>query len=272
MADSESVFRLGLIGWPITFSLSPLIHTEFFRTTGMSGEYVSYPVSPGEFKGLVSGLFAAGVTGLNITYPHKIAAAGICDEVNDDARELNAVNTLKAADGYITGFNTDIYGFSKYIDYCDLPEPFFIAGSGGAARAIDYVMRERHLQYGMYCRNPDNWRGFSSALKLDELGDSLKKTGGGTVVNATVLGWKDDDLFPVDMPVLEGRVFADLNYNRSWHWRNDLKQQNVEIHTGEVMLVNQAARSFEIWTGIMPGTSGVLEIVRKKLSGVKEGL
>ncbi len=272
MADSESTFRFGLTGWPITFSLSPLIHTEFFRTTGMSGEYLSYPVSPGEFGALITGLFADGVTGLNVTYPHKVAAAGICDEVSDDAGELKAVNTLKAADGYIAGFNTDIYGFNEYVDCQDLPEPFFIVGSGGVARAIDYVMRERHLRYNFFCRNPGDWRGFSPAFQLDELEDSLEQTVGGTVINATVLGWKDDDLFPVDKTVLEGRVFADLNYNRSWRWRNGLKQQNTKICTGEVMLVHQAARSFEIWTGIMPETAGVLAIVRKKLSGFKEGL
>jgi shikimate dehydrogenase len=269
MDDTENGFKFGLIGWPIVYSLSPLIHEEFFRSSGLSGEYAPYPVFPDRFRKSVLELFRNGVTGLNVTYPHKAAAAEICNEISGDAEVLGVINTIKTDGRRIAGYNTDTYGFSRYIDDNDLSEPFFVVGSGGAARAVDYILRERRLQCELFCRNPGNWTGFSSATKLDELNDALRKTDGGTVVNATTIGWKNDDVFPVDRSLLENKIFADLNYNGSWQWRNSLRSDSAAVYTGEIMLVHQAARSFEIWTGTMPEIAEVLEIVRKRL---EEGL
>ncbi len=271
MANPEKKFKFGLIGWPLLFSLSPMIHEEFFRSTGLSGEYVAYPVLPDRFGETVSELLRSGVTGLNVTYPHKGAAAGLCDELEGHAGDLRVINTMKTVNGHVTGYNTDIYGFSCFIDECNLPEPYFVTGSGSAALAADYVLHERCLRYELYCRNPCKWSGFASAGRLDELGDSLRTADAGTVINATTLGWRDNDVFPLEKSLLENMVFADLNYSSSWHWRNDLHRYGVNIFTGETMLVHQAAGSFEIWTGIMPGTAKVLEMVRKKIEETKKG-
>lgn len=271
MANVEHSFRFGLIGWPLLLSLSPLVHEEFFRSTDLSGEYVAYPVFPDRFRETVSELLRSGITGLNVTYPYKGEAAGMCDEFKDHAGDLKVINTMKTANGHISGYNTDIYGFSSFIDECNLPEPFFVTGSGSAALAADYVLHERCLQYKLYCRNPYKWHGFVSAVNLDELNNSLGTADAGTVVNATTLGMRDDDIFPLEKSLLENMVFADLNYNSSWHWRNGLRRHGVNIFTGETMLVHQAARSFEIWTGIMPGTAAVLEMVREKLEETKKG-
>ena len=271
MVSTGKSFRFGLTGWPLLHSLSPMIHDEFFRSTGLCGEYIAYPVQPEKLSETVSELFGSGVTGLNVTYPHKGAAAGLCDELESHARDLQVINTLKTVDGRITGYNTDIYGFSRFMDECSLPEPYIVIGSGSAALAVDYVLHDRQLQYGLYCRNVRKWSGFISAGELDELNDALKTADTGTVVNATTLGWGDDDVFPLEKSLLRNMVFADLNYNSSWLWRNDLLHRGVNIFTGEAMLVHQAARSFEIWTGIMPSTAAVLELVRKKLEEMKKG-
>lgn len=271
MVDAQNDFRFGLIGWPLTHSLSPLIHREFFRSTGLSGEYIAYPVPRERLGEKVSELFGSGITGLNITYPHKGAAAGICSELESHARDMKVINTIKRANGRITGYNTDVYGFSHFIDECSLPEPFFVIGSGSAALAVDYVLHDRNLRYGMYSRNPRNWNGFASAGKLETLNDALSEADAGTIVNATTLGWGDDDNFPLEKPLLEGMVFADLNYSSTWNWRNDLYRHGVTVFTGEAMLVYQAAGSFEIWTGIMPHTAAALELVRKKLEEKKKG-
>jgi len=248
-----------------------MIHEEFLRSACLSGDYTAYPVSPDRFRETVSELLDSGITGLNVTYPHKVAAAGMCSELKGYAEDIRVINTMKSIDGHITGYNTDIYGFSRFIDSCNLPEPFFVTGSGSAALAADYVLHERCLKYGLYCRNPSEWSGFASAGKLNELNDSLRTADAGTVVNATTLGWRDDDTFPLEKSFLENMVFADLNYSSSWHWRNDLRRFGVDIFTGETMLVHQAAKSFEIWTGIMPGTVAVLGMVREKLEETKKG-
>lgn len=271
MADAQNDFRFGLIGWPLLHSLSPMIHREFFRSTGLSGEYIAYPVQPERLREKVSELFGSGITGLNITYPHKGAAAGICSELKSHARDMKVINTIKTAHGRVTGYNTDVYGFSRFIDECSLSEPFFVIGSGSAALAVDYVLHDSHLRYEMYCRNPENWYGFAPAGKLETVNDVLLEVDAGTIVNATTLGWGDDDTFPLEKTLLENLVFADLNYNSSWHWRNDLHHNGVRTFTGEAMLVHQAAGSFEIWTGVMPETAEVLDIVRETLKETKKG-
>ena len=271
MAENEKGYRFGLIGWPLVFSLSPLIHREFLRATGHSGEYSAYPVFPDKFRKSVTELLDSGVTGLNVTYPYKEAAAAMCHEISSEAVDLNAINTMKMENGCISGYNTDIYGFNCYVDENRLKEPFFVTGSGGAARAVDYVLHGRGLQYRFFCRNPLKWKGTVRAENLDELNGSLKKADNGTVINATTLGWKNDDDFPVEPSLLANRVFADLNYNRLWRWRNDLGNLNVNVITGEIMLVHQAAKSFEIWTGTMPGTAAVLEMVAEMLEESRKG-
>ncbi len=271
MADPADDFSFGLIGWPLEFSLSPVIHAEFFRSTGITGKYTPYPVNPEGMEELVFELLRLGITGLNVTYPHKGKAARICDRLENYAADLQLINTISKTDGKLTGYNTDVYGFDHYIDSCGLPEPFFIIGSGGAARAADYVLNARHLQYGVFCRNSHAWNGFASPVSLNELAHSLMNADTGTVVNATTIGWRDDDSFPLAKEHLEGRYFADMNYNASWHWRNNLSNYGVNVLTGETMLVHQAARSFEIWTGVLPRTDIVLEKLQDRFDKTKKG-
>jgi len=116
MAENKNGFRFGLIGWPLVFSLSPLIHREFLRATGHRGEYSAYPVFPDKFRKSVTELLDSGVSGLNVTYPYKEAAAAMCHEISSEAVNLKVINTMKMENGCISGYNTDIYGFSRYVD------------------------------------------------------------------------------------------------------------------------------------------------------------
>ncbi|MEN8208353.1 MAG: hypothetical protein ABFR50_03790 [Candidatus Fermentibacteria bacterium] len=269
--EPQNGFKFGLIGWPLDYSLSPAIYEAFFRSTGLGGEYAAYPVLPAELKETLSELLCSGITGLNVTCPHKAAAASICNELESHARELKVINTMHITHDSITGYNTDVYGFNRYIDECGLSEPFYVMGSGSAALAVDYVLNDRHLRYEMYCRNPRSWHGIAPAGTLEGLNDVLLRSEAGTVVNATTLGWGDEDIFPVEKTLLRGMVFADLNYNSSWHWRNDLPNHGADVFTGETMLVHQAAGSFEIWTGVKPSTDAVLETIKGKLEETKKG-
>lgn len=257
MAEAGSEFILGVVGWPLEVSLSPVIHREFFRLTGLSGEYRKYPLRPGELKRGIVELEGRGLDGFNVTFPHKRAAAGLCDSLAGDASILSAVNTVRVARG-LEGHNTDVYGFERFMDACCLEGPFFIAGSGGVAMAADLALARRGFRAAVYCRNPGGWRGSAPAYGLGSLVTDLGRTGQGTLVNATTLGWNDEDVFPVEVESLAGVTFADLNYNPSWTWREGLRSAGVGVHTGETMLAHQAARSFEIWTGVMPPAESVI--------------
>lgn len=243
-------FRAGLLGWPVSHSLSPLIHSIFLKHSGIKGSYRLFPVEPSLLPALVSELGSRKFTGLNVTIPHKIAVMKVCDTLSPGAESAGAVNTLVFEPGCLRGYNTDIPGFR--IMTRNLPTPFFVLGRGGAAAAVSVVLDRSDVVF----------------LSRGEVISETNRPARATVVNATPLGWNNDDVFPFDIP--EGWSFADLNYNPYWSWRNSLLSTVV---TGEKMLVEQAAESFRLWTGYTPGEqlkARVLERVREKLHENKD--
>jgi shikimate dehydrogenase len=253
MADGSAGFlRLGLIGWPLGTSLSPLVHRAFMADTGTAGEYRLYPVEPADLEGQIRMLAEAGVHGLNVTFPHKRAAAVLCNRLDGDAETTGVVNTLSFMPDGIVGGNTDAGGFRRMIPVLRLSGPFLLAGGGGAALAVALALGDMGFEYRVFCRDPGRWRGAAHAERMELLNAAASGLRAGVVVNATTLGWKDGDLFPVETGSMEGLAFLDLNYNPRWRWRNELAGTASSIDTGETMLVFQAAESFRLWTGLTP--------------------
>jgi len=238
----KSILTAGLAGWPVMHSLSPFIHTLFLQHFGQNGTYRLFPVKPDCLAELITELNKRNYTGLNITIPHKKTALKLCDSLSGDATEAGAVNTLVFEKGCIRGFNTDVTGFRAAA--AELQAPFFVLGTGGASMAVSAAMGSSLTTFLS--------RGEEIPLKAVSLC--------GTVVNATPLGWCDEDIFPFEIP--EGWCFADLNYNPGWKWRN-LQTGRVKVVTGESMLVEQAAESFRLWTGYTPGEELKKEIIAK---------
>jgi shikimate 5-dehydrogenase len=158
----------------------------------------------------------------------------------------------------ILGGNTDAEGFRRMISALRLPGPFLIAGGGGAALAAALTLGNMGLEHRVFCRDPGGWRGAARAEGMDLLDGAATGLRDGTVVNATTLGWLDGDPFPVASGSMGGLAFLDLNYNPRWRWRNGLAGTALSIHTGETMLVFQAAESFRRWTGFTPPVGAAL--------------
>jgi shikimate dehydrogenase len=262
MADAPAGFlRIGLVGWPLRTSLSPVVHRAFMTETGMAGEYGLYPVEPADLGGGIRMLAAAGLHGLNVTFPHKRAAAALCSRLDGDAESTGVVNTLSFMPDGILGGNTDAEGFRRMAPVLRLHGPFLIAGGGGAALAAALALGDMGLEHRVFCRDPGGWRGAARAERLDLLDGAAAGLRGGTVVNATTLGWMDGDPFPAAPGSMGGLAFLDLNYNPRWRWRNELAGTAASIHTGETMLVFQAAESFRRWTGFTPPVGTALDAV-----------
>lgn len=255
--------RLGLVGWPLRRSLSPLVHRLFLEETGMAGEYGLYPLDPASLRAGVLGLAAEGLAGLNVTIPHKQAALRLCDRLDRTALAAGAVNTLSFLRGEVAGANTDAAGFRRTVEELALPGPFLLAGGGGAALAAAAALAEMGLAHRVFCRRPGtNPRGTVRGEGMDLLEEALRGLASGTLVNATPLGWADGDSFPVEPTSLEGITFLDLNYNPRWGWRNALAGTAASVHTGETMLVFQAVESFRLWTGTTPPSGAALAAAR----------
>ncbi|MDY7076012.1 MAG: shikimate dehydrogenase [Chloroflexota bacterium] len=136
---------VGLIGWPVEHSLSPVMHNAAFDALGLNWRYLPLPVPPGQVEVAVRGLAALGFQGANVTVPHKQAVMSRITSLSPNARGVGAVNTLiigRGADGksVIMGHNTDDKGFVGALRRGGFePEDggdVVVVGAGGAARAV----------------------------------------------------------------------------------------------------------------------------------------
>ncbi|MBD3279057.1 MAG: hypothetical protein GF388_12220, partial [Candidatus Aegiribacteria sp.] len=237
MDESPDFHSLGLVGWPLKRTLSPFIHERFLESAGLKGLYKAYPIEPANFLSDLNKLLESGVTGLNVTYPYKARAAESCSRLVDEAQRLKVVNTLVPHLGNLLGYNTDVIGFRIFAQENRMPEPFYITGCGGAAAAAAQALSAMGAECSVLCRHPGEWKGNCRCYHIQELPGLLKAAGRGTLVNATTLGWNNEDVFPVEPAQVSGLVFADLNYNADWSWRKRVARYAKEVYTGETMLV-----------------------------------
>ena len=140
--------RACIIGWPVSHSLSPVIHGYWLQEHGLDGEYVKQPVEPKDFESFLTSLAAHGFTGANVTVPHKIEAHRLCELRDGAAQAIGAVNTVWLDGGKLAGSNTDAYGFTANLDsespgWDRHPGPAVVIGAGGAARALVWALLQR---------------------------------------------------------------------------------------------------------------------------------
>ena len=136
---SGSTHVIGIIGDPVSHSLSPRLQNAAFAKLGLDYVYVPLPVRAAEVGAAVKGLAALGFRGANVTIPHKGAVIPYLDELSEDARLAQAVNTIVVDDGHLRGYNTDVEGVRSALvavagDSLS-GDPALILGAGGAARA-----------------------------------------------------------------------------------------------------------------------------------------
>src|SRR5262245_64881611 len=105
----------GILGWPVSHSLSPAMHNAAFAALGLDWAYVPLPTSPEHLADAVRGLVAAGFAGANVTIPHKTAVIELCDAVDEVARHAESVNTLVVRDGRVLGSSTDVGAIERAV-------------------------------------------------------------------------------------------------------------------------------------------------------------
>ncbi|MCA6599938.1 MAG: shikimate dehydrogenase, partial [Pseudanabaena sp. M57BS1SP1A06MG] len=131
---------LGVMGFPVSHSLSPMMHNAAITALGLDYVYVPFPISVADLSSVIAGLKAIkSIQGFNLTIPHKVEVIPLLDEVLPIAQSVGAVNTVRRIDDRWVGTNTDVAGFLeplKQLD-CDWKNmPAIILGCGGAARAV----------------------------------------------------------------------------------------------------------------------------------------
>ena len=137
----------GLIGHPVSHTLSPLIHNTLSQLLGIELVYVPFEVAPERVKEAVEGAYALNIKGLNVTVPHKSAVIPYLTDIDPLAEKIGAVNTLvRTADGY-KGYNTDMPGLYRELQSEGVEiagRDVILLGAGGVSRAVAFLC----AQYG----------------------------------------------------------------------------------------------------------------------------
>jgi shikimate dehydrogenase len=272
----------GVLGHPVAHSLSPAMQNAAFKAAGIDAEYGTYDVTPEALPGFLSGLSSAGISGLNVTIPHKIRSKEYLERhgsLDPFAKKLGAVNTIKReGDGRLCGYNTDGPGFYRSLVEELRFEPegksVFVLGCGGAASAIvmylgngpkkifitDVDKAAASSLREQYLRHYDASRiAVADASDIKRGLDSCD-----LLVNATPIGMKDGDPSPVPKEAFHrGLRVYDLVYNRpATQLVKEANQAKLHAVTGLGMLLYQGAISFEIWTGV----KAPLAVMRRALN------
>ena len=268
------MIHLGLIGYPLSHSLSPRIHEAAFTALALQGEYLLYPVAPGKIDGLaalVRHMRDGEIQGLNVTIPYKQTIMSLLDELTPSAQAIGAVNTLYLQEGKLIGHNTDAAGFladlTKFLREPVGEKKALVLGAGGAARAVVYALLKDGWQVNLAVRRADLSQANalieafepqagsrSMDLELLEAGD-LERLGSGIqlIVNATPIGMfpeADFSPWPNGLPFPKEAAIYDLVYNpRQTRLVREAQNAGLRATTGLGMLVEQAALSFACWTG-----------------------
>ena len=269
MNPGPARLRVGLIGDPVAHSLSPAIQQPAFDALGIAATYELWPTPAAQLADRIASLRAPDVLGANVTVPHKVAAMALVDDVTPLARRAGAINTVIPRDGRLVGDNTDIAGFATALREAGFKPGgpgaprALVLGAGGAARAVVLALEAVGLtSIAIANRSDGRARQLVADLAplplrvIDANGDALTEALARTdlLVNATSLGWH-----PGESPLAAdglaslppSALVTDLTY-RDTDLLLAARARGLRTLDGLAMLVHQAARAFELWTGQRP--------------------
>jgi shikimate dehydrogenase len=238
--------QFGLIGKSLTHSFSPAFFAQFFKENHIDADY-----SPFELTAIeeVQTLFKNPLNGLNVTIPYKESIMPFLDGLSQEAAEIGAVNTIAFENGKKIGYNTDAYGFQQSIKpfLTNKHEKALILGTGGASKAVSYVLKSLGIEILYLSRKPvGKNRHFSYSDVNEHLLKACK-----LIVNTTPVGMYPNTEVHFDFPLngigLEHLV-VDLIYNPSkTGLLHESEKRGATILNGESMLKEQALKSWDIW-------------------------
>lgn len=258
-----------LLGHPVGHSVSPAIHSAAFAATATDAVYVACDVAPEDLPAALDGLGALGALGANVTVPHKRAAWEVARHRSEEATLIGAANTLSWREGALHADNTDAAGLARVLhDEVGLEPgaPVLLFGAGGAARAAAVALGRHRAEVEVLARRPGPAR---------TVADLVVAAGGSTrthiatprlVVNATPLGLHGETP-PARLCALgPGQTALDLVYGPADSpFLAAARRAGAAACDGLGMLVEQAALSFETWTGERAPRSAMAAAARAAL-------
>jgi len=276
---SGSTKIVGLIGYPVEHSKSPVMHNAAFDSLGLDFMYLLFSVRPPYLKEAVMGLRALNIVGANITIPYKEEVMKYLDDITAEAKLIGAVNTIHNQDGKLIGYNTDGQGFitSLLTDGRVKLEgqKVLLIGAGGAGKAVAVKLAERGVErlvitdkieekakalVGRLQENIPDCPVYAMPPGDKEFAKTVLEST--LLINATPVGMKEGDPPIIDPEYLHKALFVyDVIYNRETPLIEAAKKRGLRTLDGMGMLIHQGAASFEIWTG----QKAPIEVMRNRI-------
>ena len=239
----------GIIGYPLTHSFSERYFNDKFKELGLT-DVAFKPFSIEDINSIIQILTEhPNLQGFAITIPHKKAILPFLQETTEDVKTMGACNCVRIRDGKLSGFNTDVVGFEQ--SFIKKLKPHhnkaLILGSGGAAAAVEFVLRKLHIDYKFVSRKKNTE---ADNLTYQELTEEIIHNYP-VIINTTPLGTfpKVDDAADIPYHLLTSNHYLfDLVYNPAETKFLRLgKEQGAAVENGYEMLVLQAEENWKIW-------------------------
>ena len=262
---------IGIIGHPIKQSYSPFIHNVAIELKKLDYVYLPFDIPSSNLKSALRGMTALGIKGFNVTIPHKESAIQYMNSVSEEVSTIGSINTILNDQGKLIGHNTDAYGiFETLLPFKDdiSGNQVCVIGAGGSARAVIYTLIRHFKPKKLFIVNRNERRAenlkdyFSEKMKFSSIKtkELIPPTAfevmrdSKLVINATPVGMhpNESDSITTSTDVFaKGQIVFDLVYNpqKTLLIKTAIRSGAKTIN-GLSMLVNQAAKSFELWTGV----------------------
>ncbi|MCC6766805.1 MAG: shikimate dehydrogenase [Deltaproteobacteria bacterium] len=268
----------GILGDPVAHSLSPAMQNAAFAAAAIDGVYVPFPVARDDLAATVGGLFAAGVAGLNVTVPHKEAAARLCVALRPRARACGAANTLiRTARGWV-GDNTDGAGLLASLAerrFDPRGKNVLLIGAGGSARSVAHALTRAGTRLLIVAnRTPQRAADLVATLRRrDAYAADLR-----VLANPEVLGRLDLLVDCTSLGLGSGAppairfadtrrdvLCCDLTYGKTSRFLAAARHAGRRAVDGSGMLLHQGALAFTLWTG-RPAPVGMMRRALRRAS------
>ncbi|MEK6552162.1 MAG: shikimate dehydrogenase [Bacteroidota bacterium] len=261
---------IGIIGHPVKHSYSPLMQNIAFELTGQNYIYLPFDVPANSLKDALKGIVALGIKGFNVTLPLKEKILPLLKDASEEANIVGAVNTVTNEDGILRGYNTDVLGVVESLN------PFkdeiagakvSVIGAGGAARSVIYALI-RNFKVGHINiinrteQTAESLKEYFSVKMLfndfktfplfpPDLVETFRESK--LIINTTSMGMYpgvDDSATTIKESFMKGQIVFDIVYNPVKTKLLKLAEaEGATIITGLKMLVEQGAKSYELWCG-----------------------
>ncbi|MFA5312762.1 MAG: shikimate dehydrogenase [Methanomassiliicoccales archaeon] len=267
------VIITGVTGQSLSHSLSAWMHDAAYVDERIPGKYLKFQAEREDLPDLLEMIAELGIRGTNVTIPHKQSIMQLLDQLDPDAERIGAVNTVKNEGGSLKGYNTDVHGVRMTFEKAGFDpkgRPVLVVGAGGAARAVSAYLSSLKADIYLANRTPDKAKALADSfdgIEVIDLKDMAKRQYD-AVVNCTPLGMKGypDELSVPEEVIRPGQFIMDTIYNPP---RTRLVieggSRGANAVSGKDMLIFQAMKAFEIWTGVLPK----YEVMR---AGFEEGM